>query len=91
VRHAQPDEPVPAPRNKLRAQAIRLASFATTACAFLLLTFNLQVTLGYSALETGFAYLPYSIGTFIGAATAGNLVSRLDRTDEALVDLSEAI
>jgi EmrB/QacA subfamily drug resistance transporter len=57
-----------------------LAMFLTIAAlfsTFLLLTFYLQGTLGYSALETGFAYLPYSIGTFIGAATAGNLVSRI--------------
>jgi MFS family permease len=58
----------------LLAMLLTIAALFST---FLLLTFYLQGTLGYSALETGFAYLPYSIGTFVGAATAGNLVSRL--------------
>lgn len=44
--------------------------------SFLLLTYYLQGTLGYSALQTGFAYLPYSVGTFVGASLAGRLIPR---------------
>jgi MFS family permease len=34
-------------------------------------------TLGYSALKTGVAYLPYSIGTFVGATLASQLMPRV--------------
>jgi predicted MFS family arabinose efflux permease len=44
---------------------------------FLFLTFYLQQTLHYSALRTGFSYLPFSIGIIIGAAVASQLVTRL--------------
>jgi EmrB/QacA subfamily drug resistance transporter len=57
-----------------------LAMFLTIAAlfsTFLLLTFYLQGILGYSALETGIAYLPYSVGTFIGARIAGTIISRV--------------
>ena len=50
-----------------------LAMFLTIAAlfsTFLLLTFYLQGILGYSALRTGIAYLPYSVGTFVGARVA---------------------
>jgi EmrB/QacA subfamily drug resistance transporter len=44
--------------------------------SFLLLTYYLQGTLGYSALKTGFAYLPYSVGVFVGATLASRLIPR---------------
>lgn len=44
---------------------------------FLLMSYYLQGTLGYSALETGFAYLPYSAGVFGGAWLAGRLIPRI--------------
>ena len=44
---------------------------------FLFLTYYLQGTLHYSALKTGFAYLPFSVGIVIGAAVASQLTVRL--------------
>jgi len=44
---------------------------------FLFLTYFLQETLGYSALKTGFAFLPFSGGIILGAAIASNLLPRV--------------
>jgi MFS family permease len=44
--------------------------------AFLFLTFYMQQTLHYSALRTGFSYLPFSLGVIVGAALATQAVSR---------------
>jgi EmrB/QacA subfamily drug resistance transporter len=54
-----------------------LLTIAGMFSTFLLLTFYLQGTLGYSALKTGLAYLPYSIGTFVGATLASQLMPRI--------------
>lgn len=43
---------------------------------FLFLTYFLQGTLGYSALKTGFAFLPFSAGIVVGAGTATRLLPR---------------
>jgi predicted MFS family arabinose efflux permease len=43
---------------------------------FLFLTYYLQGTLHYSALKTGFAYLPFAFGVVAGAAMASQLVLR---------------
>ena len=50
-----------------------IALFAT----FLFLTYFLQVTLGYSAIKTGFAFLPFSVGIVVGAGIASRLLPRL--------------
>ncbi len=42
---------------------------------FLFLTFYLQQTLHYSALKTGFAYLPFSVGIVGGAVAASRLLT----------------
>ena len=44
---------------------------------FLFLTYFLQETLGYSALKTGFAFLPFSGGIIIGAGLASKLLPRV--------------
>jgi predicted MFS family arabinose efflux permease len=44
---------------------------------FLFLTYFLQGTLGYSALKTGFAFLPFSAGIIIGAGLASRLLPRI--------------
>ena len=44
---------------------------------FLFLTYFLQETLGYSALKTGFAFLPFSGGIILGAGLASRLLPRL--------------
>jgi MFS family permease len=43
---------------------------------FLFLTFYLQGTLGYSALKSGFAFLPFSVGIIISATVAAQLLPR---------------
>jgi EmrB/QacA subfamily drug resistance transporter len=50
-----------------------IALFAT----FLFLTYFLQVTLGYSAIRCGFAFLPFSIGIVLGAGVATRLLPRV--------------
>ena len=64
-----------ADRTRGGAFLVSLLTIAGLFSTFLLLTFYLQGTLGYSALKTGLAYLPYSIGTFVGAALAGKLMT----------------
>ena len=44
---------------------------------FLFLTYFLQGTLGYSALRTGFAFLPFSGGIIIGAGLASRLLPKI--------------
>jgi EmrB/QacA subfamily drug resistance transporter len=66
-----------ADRTRGGAYLASLLMIAGMFSTFLLLTYYLQGTLGYSALETGFAYLPYSVGTFVGAAVAGRLMARV--------------
>ena len=44
---------------------------------FLFLTYFLQGTLGYSALKTGFAFLPFSGGIILGAGVASTLLPRV--------------
>ena len=41
---------------------------------FLFLTYFFQATLGYSAVKTGFAFLPFSAGIILGAALASRLL-----------------
>ena len=44
---------------------------------FLFLTYYFQATLHYSALKTGFAFLPFSAGIIAGASVASRLLPRL--------------
>jgi EmrB/QacA subfamily drug resistance transporter len=44
---------------------------------FLFLTYYLQGTLHYSALKTGFAFLPFSAGIVVGATIASKLIGRV--------------
>lgn len=44
---------------------------------FLFLTFYLQITLGYSALETGVAFLPFTAGIILGAGLSAQLLTRV--------------
>jgi EmrB/QacA subfamily drug resistance transporter len=43
---------------------------------FLFLTYFLQGTLGYSALKTGFAFLPFSAGIILGAGAASKILPK---------------
>jgi len=44
---------------------------------FLFLTYFLQKVLGYSALKTGFAFLPFSGGIILGAGVSSGLLPRI--------------
>ena len=44
---------------------------------FLFLTYYFQQILGYSAIKTGFAFLPFSVGIVAGAALASQLLPRI--------------
>jgi EmrB/QacA subfamily drug resistance transporter len=44
---------------------------------FLFLTFYLQITLGYSALQTGVAFLPFTLGIILGAGLSAQLLTRV--------------
>jgi EmrB/QacA subfamily drug resistance transporter len=44
---------------------------------FLFLTFYLQITLGYSALETGVAFLPFTVGIILGAGLSAQMLTRV--------------
>ena len=54
---------------------------------FLFLTYYLQGTLHYSALKTGFAFLPFSAGIIAGAGLASGLLPRLGPRPLMLVGL----
>jgi EmrB/QacA subfamily drug resistance transporter len=56
----------------LASLLVGIALFGT----FLFLTYYMQGTLGYSALKTGFAFLPFSAGIIGGAAVASGLLPR---------------
>jgi EmrB/QacA subfamily drug resistance transporter len=67
-------------RNRTRAAsfiAMMLAPAAMFAMFFFLSLFIQQIV-GYSPLNAGFAFLPFSFGIVIGAGLASNLVSRID-------------
>ena len=44
---------------------------------FLFLTYYLQLTLGYSALETGVAFLPFTLGIILGAGFSAQMLTRV--------------
>ena len=44
---------------------------------FLFLTFYLQLTLGYSAMMTGVAFLPFTVGIILGAGVSAQLQTRV--------------
>lgn len=52
---------------------VGIAMFAT----FLFLTYYFQGTLGYSAMRTGFAFLPFSVGIIVGATLASRILPQI--------------
>lgn len=44
---------------------------------FLFLTFYFQITMGYSPLKAGFAFLPFSIGIIVTAGIVANILPKL--------------
>lgn len=78
VRH--PLLPTRVLRNRTRATsfaAMMIAPAAMTAMFFFLSRFVQQVV-GYSPLEAGLAFLPFTVGVIIGAGVTSQLLSRVD-------------
>jgi MFS family permease len=67
-------------RNRTRAASFVAMMLAPAAmfAMFYFLSLFIQQVVGYSPLEAGFAFLPFSFGIVIGAGLASNLVSRID-------------
>jgi EmrB/QacA subfamily drug resistance transporter len=67
-------------RNRTRATSFLAMMLAPAAmfAMFYFLSLFIQQIVGYSPLNAGFAFLPFSAGIVIGAGLASNLVSRID-------------
>lgn len=63
-------------RNRAAAFLVSLLIGLAIFALFLFLVYFLQGTLGYSALESGLAFLPFSVGIVIGAGAASGLLPR---------------
>ncbi|ORT46499.1 MFS transporter, partial [Frankia sp. KB5] len=79
VRSAAPLLPmrVPLERNRGGAYLASLLIGASLLALFLFLTFYFQQTLGYSALRTGFAFLPLSLGVMASSGLSSYLLPRV--------------
>jgi EmrB/QacA subfamily drug resistance transporter len=58
---------------------------------FLFLTFYFQITLGYSPLKSGFAFLPFSIGIIVAAGVVSQLLPRVGPRPLMIPGLAAAI
>ena len=67
-------------QNRTRAASFAAMMLAPAAmfAMFFFLSLFIQQIVGYSPLEAGFAFLPFSLGIVFGAGLASNLVSRID-------------
>ena len=63
-------------RNRGGSYLTSLLIGMTLVAMFLFLTYYFQGTLHYSALKSGFAFLPFSLGVIVGAAVAARLLPR---------------
>ena len=64
-------------RSLSTANGVMLLVFSGMFAMFFFCTLYLQKVLGYSAFETGVAFLPVSVGIVIGSVLAQQLISRL--------------
>jgi EmrB/QacA subfamily drug resistance transporter len=64
-------------RNRGSSYAISILLGAGLLGMFLFMTYYLQQTLGYSALKSGVAYLPFSAGMIVSAGLAAQLLPRV--------------
>lgn len=67
-------------RNRTRASSFVAMMIAPAAmfAMFYFLSLTIQQVIGYSPLQAGFAFLPFSVGIVIGAGLSSNLVARVD-------------
>jgi EmrB/QacA subfamily drug resistance transporter len=79
MRSAHPLLPmrVLADRNRSGAYLIMLCIATGLFGLFFFLTLFTQTVLGYSAIRSGIAYLPFAVGVVIASALAGRLVARI--------------
>ncbi|MEB8336980.1 MFS transporter [Streptomyces endophyticus] len=66
-----------ADRNRSGANLIMLCIATALFGLFFFLTLFMQTVLGYSAIRSGIAYLPFAIGVVIASALASRLMARL--------------
>ncbi|MDF9868617.1 EmrB/QacA subfamily drug resistance transporter [Streptomyces pratensis] len=64
-------------RNRSGSYATMLFIGAGMIATFYFLTLYMQLVLGYGAVSTGFAYLPFSVGMGVAAAVSSKLVARV--------------
>jgi EmrB/QacA subfamily drug resistance transporter len=64
-------------RNRAGAFLVALLSGLALFGMFLFLVYYMQGTLGYSALKSGLAFLPFSAGIVVAAGIASNLLPRI--------------
>jgi EmrB/QacA subfamily drug resistance transporter len=77
-------------RNRSGTYIASLLSFAGLFAMFLFLSYYLQYNLGYSALKTGLAVLPFSGGVIITSAVVPPLLSRTGPKPVMLIGLAMA-
>ncbi|MEV7428536.1 MFS transporter [Nocardioides sp. NPDC092400] len=79
-RVSHPLLPVRVFANRTRATSFLVMALVPAAmfAMFYFLSLFIQLVVGYSPLETGFAFLPFSVGIVIGAGVSSNLVNRID-------------
>ena len=65
-------------RNRAVAFAVMMIAPAAMFAMFFFLSLTVQLVLGYSPLETGFAFLPFSVAMIISATAASKLIGRVD-------------
>ncbi|WP_433337519.1 DHA2 family efflux MFS transporter permease subunit [Spirillospora sp. CA-294931] len=64
-------------RNRSGAVFIMLALGVSSIGLFYFLTLYMQIVLGFSAVRTGFGFLPFAVGAAIFATVSSHLVSRI--------------
>ncbi len=78
-------------RNRGGSYLVFLLVGAGLFAIFLFLTFYFQQTLGYTPLESGFAFLPFSGGIIVGAGIVSQLLPRVGPRPLVVVGLTLAV
>jgi EmrB/QacA subfamily drug resistance transporter len=93
MRTASPLLPLRVVLDRTRGGAFGSSLFfgAALLAMFLFMTFYFQNTLGYSALRSGFAFLPFSAGIVFGAGLASQLMPRLGAKIPMIVGSAMAV
>jgi len=65
-------------RNRATAFAVMMIAPAAMFAMFFFLSLLIQLVVGYSPLQTGVAFLPFSVAMIISATAASKLISRVD-------------